>query len=178
MKERYMPLFFAVVFLASSAIAEESRYGGISYHAGRYDTDGFQAVDASALGMKLGLTISEYLSFEGHYAYGLKGDSVSHHGVEVDTDLSSAISVFAKGRYSVNDWMNVYGLAGFSHVAMKAKVSSPLDTEVQSDGDLSLGLGIGAEVYPSYVVQLEYINYLMTNSNNYSAINLGFIKIF
>jgi len=127
--------------------AKENLYGGVSFSI--VDLDG---VEPNAIGAHVGAKLHPNLAAEARFGIGLGDDQ----GVEVD----NYFSVLAKGILPIQDNLSVYGLAGFSRVAVTSKWCDPLWGCVSGSGSesgLSLGAGAEFELTPQISLSAEYL---------------------
>jgi opacity protein-like surface antigen len=149
------------------ASAKENLYGGVSFSM----TD-IAGTSPTAIGAHVGAKLHPNLAAEARFGIGIGDDA----GVEVD----NYFSVLAKGILPIQDGLSVYGLAGFSRVAVSGSwedeyCTPGLDpippffpgvpatcttTSVSwSETDTGLSLGAGAEfaLTPKVSLSAEYL---------------------
>jgi len=171
---------FLTAMLCSSvtfAASGDSYFGG-GYHLGKYEESGIPSASPTALKLEYGKYITDSIAIEGHFAFGLKEDTVSVEGINLDLEIKQAISLFVKGDLNLNESVNLYGLLGFTKG--KLKVSAPgydLST-TESDSGLSYGAGIESITANGLIFSAEYIMYLSEDDYDYSGFNFGIAKKF
>jgi opacity protein-like surface antigen len=139
--------FGLTAFSAVQAAPMENLYGGVSFSS--VDLDG---VSPKAIGAHVGAKLSENLAAEARFGIGMGDDA----GVEVD----NYFSILAKGILPIQDNLSVYGLAGFSRVAVTSEWCDPFWGCVSGSGTESgLSLGAGAEfaLTPKISLSAEYL---------------------
>ena len=178
-KHRINSLFLTcTILLLSTFTAAEERFAGIGIQSLDYDLDELPSISITSIGFKGGYIFSPYLSFEGQVFYGLKSDHIEKNDTEIEIDLSITMAAYAKGTYPINDWYNIYGLAGFSYALINAETKQPYDSIKQKEVSLSIGGGMSVEISKSLHIQLEYINYSTTNKSTIYGLNLNLVKNF
>jgi opacity protein-like surface antigen len=143
--------FGLTAFSAVQAAPMENLYGGVSFSS--VDLDG---VSPKAIGAHVGAKLSENLAAEARFGIGMGDDK----GFEVD----NYYSVLAKGILPIQDNLSVYGLVGFSRVAVSYSETwcDPFFGCFKAEGegsDSGLSLGAGAEfaLTPKISVSAEYL---------------------
>lgn len=133
------------------ASAKENLYAGASFSS--VDLDG---VSPSAIGAHVGAKLHPNLAAEARFGIGMGDDK----GFEVD----NYYSVLAKGILPIQDNLSVYGLVGFSRVAVSYSETwcDPFFGCFKAEGegsDSGLSLGAGAEfaLTPKISVSAEYL---------------------
>jgi|SRR5690554_1531211 len=131
--------------------AKENLYGGVSFSI--VDLDG---VEPNAIGAHAGAKLHPNLAAEVRFGIGLGDDK----GFEVD----NYFSVLAKGILPIQDNLSVYGLAGFSRVAVSYSETwcdpyfGCFKAEGEaSDSGLSLGAGAEFDLTPRISLSAEYL---------------------
>ncbi len=192
-KMKNLCVFFCAFGLSSAALAENGQgYFGIGYHHGSYDEIGVPEFNPGAIAFRAGKYINPAIAFEARLALGITDDSstvnidvpfVGNVVADVDLELNTAISVFAKGDIAVSPFVNVYGLIGFTNAEIEVTatdVNNPANraTISEDDSGLSYGVGIEGEVGRGTYLLAEYVMFLDEDAYEYSGFNFGITKRF
>ncbi len=179
--------------LSSAAFAETGQgYYGIGYHHGSYEEIGIPEFNPGAIAFRAGKYINKAVAFEARLALGITDDSstvtvdIPFYGTvqaDVDLELNTAISVFAKGDIAVSPFVNIYGLIGFTNGEIEVTVTdvnNPANTATISEDDsgMSYGVGIEGEVGRGTYLVAEYVMFLDEDAYEYSGFNFGITKRF
>ena len=144
------------------ANAKQNPYGGASYSI--VDLGG---VSPNAIGAHVGGKLSDNLAAEARFGIGMGDDK----GWEVD----NYFSVLAKGILPIQDGLSVYGLAGFSRVAVSTEVCGWFGGCISgSTSDSGLSLGGGAEFAMSNELSLTAEYLMMTGDVDVMSVGASF----
>ena len=164
------------------ASAKENLYGGVSFSM----TD-IAGTSPTAIGAHVGAKLHPNLAAEARFGIGIGDDA----GVEVD----NYFSVLAKGILPIQDGLSIYGLAGFSRVAISGSwtdeyctpaipaippffAGAPATCETTStswsDTDTGLSLGGGAELALSKELSLTAEYLMMTSDVDVMSVGASF----
>lgn len=176
--KKVLALFVSVIVSASATAADNQSYFGGAYHSGVYEEQYLSDANPASLKLKYGQYLSPNLAIEGHLLFGISDDSINVNGIDVDIELSQALSIFLKGDINLTATTNLYGLIGFSRGELEASVPEFDVSVTEKDSDLSYGVGIESEISPNLLISAEYISYLSEDTYDYSGFNFGISKKF
>ena len=144
-----------VLFLLMSTAYADNTYVGLSYSSldVELDAGGITAdSEPSGINLVLGNSVSENISFEGLFGFGIGDDEVENAGF--DFELKHVIGFSAVGRLPISEAISLYGKLGIAQVKYD-----------DSDGDSSdasgvmYGIGAAFDITEQFGLNLEYIQY-------------------
>lgn len=150
------PLFV----LAPLQTLAEGLYAGVQYAFLKYERDGFDNAEPTALNIRGGLEINDYFAFEARLGFGANGDKANGTDVEVDT----LAGVYAKAGIMASAPISPYLIGGWTYVNLN-----------EDDHDLSYGGGVEIRTNENLSVNLEYMDIInnFDNAADITAVHLG-----
>jgi outer membrane immunogenic protein len=122
--------------LAQAQTATTGLYGNLGYSQSSGDD-----INLGALGGRLGYRFNNWLGVEGELGFGVKDDTVSEAGVDVDIELEHTEAIYAIGFAPLSDKTDLFARIGYGNTSIKG---SALGVSASEDGD-SWNFGVGAQ---------------------------------
>ena len=186
MISKYHPRAFTSLAIAaavsfSGAAAADPTSAGTTYIGGQYaavtySEDNVPDAEPSAIVGRAGTFISDNLSIEGRFGFGLEDDTVSLAGVDVDVEIDNFIGGYITGHLPLADQASLYGVLGFT--SAKGKFSAGGGSISERDSGISWGAGFNFYATEQLGLNLEYMQYLDESGYDLSAIAFGAIYNF
>ena len=142
------------LFAAAGAHAQEGLYGGAFVSRVTYAEDGLDDANPTAIGVKIGASISKNFAVEARLGTGLSDDSVSVLGVPVSIKVDNFYGVYGRGILPLSDQASIYGLLGYTHGKLKGDFTG--GSVSISDSDVSYGIGGDFAVTPTVSLNVEW----------------------
>jgi hypothetical protein len=156
----------------ASAASEGDNYFGLGYGMVTYSEDGLGDVNPTALVGRLGTYVTNNVSIEGRYGFGLIDDSLVISGVTVDVEIDSIMGVYGVVHNDISADASIYGLLGFTKGEITANLSRPGFQPVSAnDSDTGLSFGAGLDTGK---FNIEFTQYLSESTYDVTALSLGF----
>ena len=169
----------------SVAVAEN--YASVNYLAGKYEESGIENLSSGMLSVTLGTEISENLSVEGRYAFGISDDSTSFEdedlgNIDTEFELARYYGVYARFGAPVGD-LKPYALVGYSDVKVDltftaTEFGGASGSESDSDSDVSYGVGADLAINDRIDANVEYLRLYDNDGAEVSGISLGLRSAF
>jgi len=191
------PKLFLVAMLmlmggGNSAIANDSNnYSGIQYNVVDYDEQGL-TVKPTALVVRMGTFINDYLAVEGRIGFGFSDDEaiidtgtdsvLGDYSASLGLDIESLFGFYVLGVMPVSSDFDLYGLIGVSSIDFgltanlnTTNLGSISATDSETENGFSYGLGTSIGMGENSSLNLEYMSYLDKSDYTLNAINVGFL---
>lgn len=174
MTKTKLSLIAALALVAASAQAEgtylEMGYGGMKY------TEPSLSMTPSVARAIVGLDLNDNLSVEGMAAAGLSNGSTTYSGVGVSLKMDNAYGFYVKPKLKINDSVEVFGRAGFTHLTGNATLTGNRGSLVlNADGeDTSFGIGAKVSLSKTSYVVMDYMSYYSKEGISIKGYTLGF----
>ncbi len=173
-------LFLTALLCSSTTFAVEGdSYFGGSLHSGKFEASDVPDARFQGLNIEYGRYVTDQFAIEGHYTFGVGGlgsDTIPVEGRNIDMELEQAFSVFVKGDINVGQYVNLYGLVGYTTGKLKMSAGDYVANEY--DSGFSQGAGVEVMIVNDLILSAEYIKYLNDEDFEYSGFNFGVAKKF
>lgn len=159
MTKSKISLIAALAFTAASAQAEGS-YLELGYGAMKYSEPGISLTPTAAR-VIYGQDMSENLAIEGMAAAGISNGNTTYSGVGITLKLDNAYGVYIKPKLKINDSVEVFGRAGYTHISGTATATGNRGslTLDMSGGDTSFGIGAKVAISKNIYAVVDYMSY-------------------
>jgi len=181
-----------LVGVFNSAIANDSNnYSGIQYSAIDYEDELGLTMKPTALVVRMGSFINDYLAVEGRIGFGLSDDKTTGSGTDavlgdfnasLGLDIESLFGFYVLGVMPVSSGFDLYGLIGVSSIDFgltanlnTANLGSISATGSETENGLSYGVGTSIGMGENSSLNLEYMSYLDKSDYTLNSINAGFL---
>lgn len=132
----------------------------------------------SSLNLLGGLSISDKLSSELRFGFGLDADTLNLLDNKIDLDQKWYVGGYVKYAGTTINGFTPYGLIGYTRGRIDAKNESLDDVVSVYESDLSFGLGVEYLSNSDNSFNLEFINLLDTGNVTINAFTIGFKDFF
>lgn len=186
MISKYYPHAFTSLAIAaavsfSGAAAADPTSAGTAYFGGQYamvtyDEDNLPEAEPSVIVGRAGLFITDNVSVEGRFGFGLEDDTISALGVDVDAEIDNFFGGYVNGHLPLADQASLYGVIGFTRA--KGTASTADISLSDTDSGISWGAGFNFYATEQLGLNLEYMQYLDESGYDVSAIAFGAIYNF
>ena len=174
----YKILFIIIAGLISSAsYSQNENYFGASISSIGYSERGFPDFDLSSLNLIAGQNINDNLAAEVRLGFGIRGDTINaqtlglEEDVNVDLDLDKFMGIYLKYSLESSNSIIPYATLGYTHAKAKASV---MDVSASaSESDISMGLGVDISLNQKTSLNIEYMNFIDTNTITADGISVG-----
>jgi len=182
-----------LVGLFNSAIANDSNnYWGIQYNAVDYDDELGLTMKPTALVVRMGTFINDYLAVEGRIGFGFSDDEaiidtgtdsvLGDYSASLGLDIESLFGFYVLGVMPVSSDFDLYGLIGVSSIDFgltanlnTTNLGSISATDSETENGLSYGVGTSIGMGENSSLNLEYMSYLDKSDYTLNSINVGFL---
>lgn len=155
-------------------------YAGISATQLNYDESDMDDLDLRAIQLQAGYRLNRYVALELRGGVGAGDDSFHENVFGVDVNGSVEVdymaSALVKGIIPLGP-VELYGVAGYTKAQFDLSVRIPAygisESESDSDGDLTYGLGVSFAPAESISLFVEYMNYYDEDSVEITGYNVG-----
>jgi len=165
-------------------LAQAKTYVGMDYAMANYEMDtGFDTLDIkpTALRMRLGSTLNDYLAIELHGAFGLSDDTdtvdVLGESISAQYEIDSALGVFIKARAPVGERFGLFAMLGYSRLEGSYRIDAPsvaiVESGSESESDVSMGLGADFRMTDRLYLNADYLQLLDKSGVEVTSLNLG-----
>ena len=175
-----LPAALLAVCMAAPAAAETGLYGGVQY---TYFDLSEEGVDDDALfdglGVRLGYQLSDIVGVELRTGTGLGTDDVDIGtlGFRAEVELDYYAGAYVRAGYPVSETVSAYAIAGFTHAEFSSELlgaNLTLDIDlVDSESDVSYGLGIDVTANEDITLNLEVMRYMDTGDIKIDGASFG-----
>lgn len=161
MKKLILPLLAMLMVPGIAGAAERAdTYIGVGYHWGDYKNENSVKSDPSAVQLVVGHYLLPIVAIEGRFGKGVGSDGIEQGGSDTGASLEvdRYASVFARIDLPLADWVNLYGLGGYTEGRLEASAGGYSVTD--KDSGLSYGVGLEMQGRKDTFISAEYIQYL------------------
>jgi opacity protein-like surface antigen len=170
---RILGIAAAAVFgLTANTAFAQGGYGALSYFDWSVDQSGLSKIESETVRATGGYLFNEHFGIEGHVATGGR-DDLTFAGEDAEAELNKVFGVFAKFNLPLlNDWVNVYGLAGYGYG--RVDILAETTTATVSENGFAWGVGADVALIPGRLyLTADHIDYLSRTGLDGSATSLG-----
>ncbi|HEY8571106.1 porin family protein [Phenylobacterium sp.] len=122
--------------MAQAQTATTGLYGNLGYSQASSDD-----INLGAIGGRVGWRFNDWLGVEGELGFGVKDDTVTEAGIDVDIELEHTEAIYAVGFAPLSANTDLLARIGYGNTSIKG---SALGTSVSEDGD-SWNYGVGVQ---------------------------------
>lgn len=163
----------AVVFgLVIGTASAQGGYGALSYFDWSAQEAGLSKIESETVRATGGYMFNEHFGIEGHVATGGR-DDLTFAGEDAEAELNKIVAGFAKLNLPLlNDWVNVYGLAGYA--IGKVDILAETTTDVVNENSFAWGAGADVAVLPGRLyLTADYVEYINRTGVDADAVSIG-----
>lgn len=171
-------LWLIVLWLPVAPYANASEaYIALDYLSSEYEAmdPGTDPLRPPALSIGYGRNLSSHVALEARAGWGIgSDDDQGPPGTTVDVSIDSVLALYLRAATAPSRDVMIYALAGMTRtdLSVDASPSSPVITDFQ-ETDLSLGVGVHADISDRLGLSVEYLQIADTGSFDLSALTLG-----
>lgn len=157
--------------LISTTSYAQNNYYGASVTSIGFTERGFIDLDFTSFNLIAGQSINDNLDAEIRLGFGIDGENVTIEGINADFDLDKFMGIYLK--YSIESSGSIlpYATLGYTHAKLKGSVNSVSSSS--SESDISLGLGVDVSLNQKTSLNIEYMNFMDTNTITADGIFVG-----
>ncbi|KPJ87850.1 MAG: hypothetical protein AMJ53_17555 [Gammaproteobacteria bacterium SG8_11] len=174
--KKYTPIYrtlliVTLVFvpITSPAFAASVNWIGGDVFNWTYNPDEVDKTSATTGKVRGGIEYSDYFGVETHFAFG-GSDNVTVENTDVKVELDYVWGVFFRASYPISA-ARLYGLFGASNLMLS--IDSDKLSGVDRIARLSYGAGAEYLINDNWVINVDYIVYLKSESFTYGGISAG-----
>jgi len=156
---------------AHAQVQQTGLYFGVDVMEVEFQSSGFSSAKPIAASLSTGYRLSDNFAAEARAGTGLSDASSRVMGTPVDIEVDSYFGFLAKGIVPFSDIFELYGVAGYSYVDIKARAGGV--SMVGSDNGFSYGIGAAMKVSYSASVQVEWGRLLDGSGFKIDALSVG-----
>ena len=175
MKRAIVLMTMGAAAMPLAAIANQHSYVGVQFSQVEYKESGMPDIEPTALAVKAGAQLSDFLAVEARVGFGAGDDSISLGGDKLTLEVDNYISAYIKPTLPVGERFAVYALAGVtrSKLEMKASIGGMSGSDTDSQTDLSYGVGADLNLSTNSFVSVEYARLLNGDDYDLDALSIG-----
>src|SRR5690606_13920656 len=158
--------------LPAVAMANQHSYVGLQYSQVEYKESGAPDIEPTAIAVKAGAQLSDFLAVEARVGFGAGDDSVSAGGTKLSLEVDNYISAYLKPTLPVGERFAVYALAGVTRSKLEMKTNTGF-SDTDSQTDLSYGVGADLNLSTNSFVSVEYARLLKGDDYDLDALSIG-----
>lgn len=157
--------------VAQAQVQQTGLYFGVDVMEAEFSASGFSSAKPTAVSLSTGYRLSEHFAAEARAGTGLSDASSRFSGMPVDIEVDSYYGFLAKGILPLSDIFELYAMAGYSYVDIKARSAGGSITG--SDNGFSYGVGGALKVSYSASLQVEWGRLLDGSGFGVDALAVG-----
>lgn len=175
MKRGLVLMIMGATALPAAAMANQHSYVGVQFSQVEYKESGVPDVEPTAIAIKAGAQLSDYLAVEARVGFGAGDDSASEGPLKLTIEVDNYISAYVKPTLPLGERFSVYALAGVTRSKLKAEITSvlPAESDTDSQTDLSYGVGADLNLSTNSFVSVEYARLLNGDDYDLDALSVG-----
>ncbi|WP_144401600.1 porin family protein [Isoalcanivorax pacificus] len=175
MKRGVLILMMGATVLPAVAMANQHSYVGVQFSQVEYKESGVPDVEPTAIAIKAGAQLSDYLAVEARVGFGAGDDSASEGPAKLTIEVDNYISAYIKPTMPLGERFSVYALAGVTRSKIKGEITGvvPATSDTDSQTDLSYGVGADLNLSTNSFVSVEYARLLNGDDYDLDALSVG-----
>ena len=162
------------------AILDNGVYFGVQVANIAYEQEDVPELDIPALVFRAGYMPHENFGIEGRLGGGTSADDTDftfggQDDANFEAEIESFAGIYAVGRYNISDSFAIYGLAGFTSMAIKTTLQSNSfnGSTTEDESGVSFGAGASWGFSDKFQFTLEAMSYLDEDEAKAGAVSLG-----
>jgi len=160
MKKTLIATGVSLALLSGFVAADEAKtYVEVGYSVlGDSDSINGQAfdVDLGAGTLGLGYQINDNFAVEGFVGTGLKDDSITVSGINLDAELKSIYGIYVKPSANLTDDVKIFAKVGYVSYELEASVPALAFSESEDFDDFSYGVGAQFDISDNTYISASY----------------------